>query len=600
MPADIQVQERGDVVRYRLPRRQVGPWRWLGLAPLLFGLGFAGFALQWMLLAGDGAGGWLSWLFVAFGLPFLVAGLMAVGLGLLIIDSRSEIELSRGRLRAIDTNGWLRWPRKRAVDRVRRFIVCGPGKNGESAPGALADLAAIRVEGDEPKQSMLMAVAYPRASLRWLADDLARRCHCESVQRSGLESQASAPIAVIEKDDPPGDPIIPDRLSQPVESDAVVVERPDGMEVTVPAPGLRGEKGLFIFGLIWTGFVLLILVPLTLQAVNQPRKNDWGGVAFLGGIFLPIGLGLIVGGLHQARRSTVLTITADRLRLLQTGLFGRKEQAWLRREIADLRVDAYMSNDDGKPSNELQIHTLDGKHHGCLRNRSDDELAWLATRLRQAMGLKPRQPGDPLPFVENAAQPLESDVVHERQPDGVTLTVPPAGIWRGSKGLFFFSIIWLGFMVIFDGMLLVMTRGGLGFMMLPFLAGSLLFWAIGIAMLVGAINMGRRRAVLAVVGDRLLVLQTGLFGTQRHEWDREELADVRPGPSGMKVNHVAVLELHVVPRQGKPVGLLCGRDNLELAWLATVLRRALAVPRAEAPAAADAEEREEHPSPEGL
>ena len=37
---------------------------------------------------------------------------------------------------------------------------------------------------------------------------------------------------------------------------------------------------------------------------------------------------------------------------------------------------------------------------------------------------------------------------------------------------------------------------------LCFVAVSLLFWAIGIAMLLGAINMGRRQAVFAVVGGR--------------------------------------------------------------------------------------------------
>jgi hypothetical protein len=35
-----------------------------------------------------------------------------------------------------------------------------------------------------------------------------------------------------------------------------------------------------------------------------------------------------------------------------------------------------------------------------------------------------------------------------------------------------------------------------------------------------------------VVADRLLVLQTGLFGSKRREWDRADLQDVQIGPSG--------------------------------------------------------------------
>ena len=598
MPADIHVQERGDVVRYQLPKRQIGAFRWIGLAPLVFGLGFAGFALQWMLLtAGDGRG-WVNWVFVCFGVPFLVIGLLAMGVGLLILDSRSEIELSRGRLRAIDTNGWLRWPRKREVAQIRRFIVAGPGKDGESITGPLSNLAAIRVEGDTPKAGMLMAVAYPRESLRWLADDLARRCQVESQVLTGLEPRKvieviekndllGKVIEVIEKNDLLGDAVVPDRVEQPVESDAVITEQADGMTVTIPAPGLRGQKGLFVFGCIWTAFVLMIAIPLVTQTIQRPRNNDWIGVAVTVGIFLPVGIALVVGGLNVAYRSTVLTISADRLQIVETGLFGTKEHGWRRREIADVRMDVYMTDDDSKPSHELQIHTNDGKHHGFLRQRSDDELAWLATRLRQTLALKPRKAGDPLPFVETLTQPLESDVVREDRSDGVTLTVPPAGIGRGSKGLFAFSLVWCGFMAVFDGMLLLFARGGIGFMMLPFLAVSLLFWAIGIAMLLGAVNMGRRQAVFAVVGDKLLAMQTGIFGPTRHEWDKDEIVDVRPGPSGMKVNNHAVLELHIVQRHGKPVGFLSGRDTQELAWLATVLRKSLGVPREEAAAAPD-------------
>ena len=47
-----------------------------------------------------------------------------------------------------------------------------------------------------------------------------------------------------------------------------------------------------------------------------------------------------------------------------------------------------------------------------------------------------------------------------------------------------------------------------------------IFVLAGVGMVLGAINMGRRRAVLAVVGGRLLVLQTGPFGSKRREWDR--------------------------------------------------------------------------------
>ena len=42
-------------------------------------------------------------------------------------------------------------------------------------------------------------------------------------------------------------------------------------------------------------------------------------------------------------------------------------------------------------------------------------------------------------------QPNSSPIEVEEAADGVTLQVPPQGIWRGSKGLFVFSLFWNGF-----------------------------------------------------------------------------------------------------------------------------------------------------------
>jgi hypothetical protein len=46
---------------------------------------------------------------------------------------------------------------------------------------------------------------------------------------------------------------------------------------------------------------------------------------------------------------------------------------------------------------------------------------------------------------------MESDIVTEEQHSGTTLIVPPTGLFKGSKGLFPMSLIWL-----------VMSRGIFG------------------------------------------------------------------------------------------------------------------------------------------
>jgi hypothetical protein len=187
-------------------------------------------------------------------------------------------------------------------------------------------------------------------------------------------------------------------------------------------------------------------------------------------------------------------------------------------------------------------------------------------------------------FVESSEQPPESKVIVEQSAQGVVLRIPAAGLFgRGGGGCLFSSgVCWCLFMLLGTFALLFAVPdpnnpGNLD----PRFAWLILaaLWAAGIGLLVGAVYMARRQAVLAVVDDTLMVMQTGLFGSRRWEWKRDELSDIVSGPSNMSVNDEPVIELHIYPNEGKRVGLLVGRGTDELRWLATVLRRALRLPQ---------------------
>jgi hypothetical protein len=108
----------------------------------------------------------------------------------------------------------------------------------------------------------------------------------------------------------------------------------------------------------------------------------------------------------------------------------------------------------------------------------------------------------------------------------------------------------------------------------------LAFWAIGLGMVVLAVNLGRRTAEFVADSGRLRAETKGLFGTKQREWSRDEITAIRADRSGIEVNDhpVIELELQIHPRAGKKVGLLAGRNEDELRWMATRLRRALNVP----------------------
>jgi hypothetical protein len=187
-------------------------------------------------------------------------------------------------------------------------------------------------------------------------------------------------------------------------------------------------------------------------------------------------------------------------------------------------------------------------------------------------------------FVESPEQPPKSKVIVEQSPRGVVLRIPEAGLFgRGGGGCLLWSGVCLCLFMLVPTLALLFGPPGpkdpekLDPRVAWLILG--LFWATGIGFLVGAMYMARRQAVLAVVDDTLMVMQAGLFGWRRWEWTREELSDIVSGPSNMCINDQPVIELHIYPNDGKRVGLLVGRGTDELRWLATVLRRALRLPK---------------------
>jgi len=190
---------------------------------------------------------------------------------------------------------------------------------------------------------------------------------------------------------------------------------------------------------------------------------------------------------------------------------------------------------------------------------------------------------DTVPEENRARQPEGTTIRMERFADGVTIEVPAAGLWKGTRGLFVLALLWNGFMAPFTlcmgGAFLAgqqVQKGNEAAWVLPLLLAVL--WAVGIILLLVALNMGKRRAALAVTSGSLMVVQTGLFGTKQRTWGPGEVDAIRAAPSGLEVNEVPVLELQIHGASGK-FSLLGGRTDAELEWLAKELRRALRIGR---------------------
>lgn len=172
-------------------------------------------------------------------------------------------------------------------------------------------------------------------------------------------------------------------------------------------------------------------------------------------------------------------------------------------------------------------------------------------------------------------QPGESDISVERRPDGITLRVPPTGLRKGSHGLFGFGILWLAFVVVIFAF--IFLGGFKGQQAVPWsaLAFMGLFVLPGVGMFVAGINMGRRRAAIVTMKDRLFVVRESIFGKKQQEWTAGEILEIVCGKSGMEVNDIPVCELQIHSSSRAKFGLLSQRDADEIRWIAAELCHAL-------------------------
>jgi hypothetical protein len=246
-----------------------------------------------------------------------------------------------------------------------------------------------------------------------------------------------------------------------------------------------------------------------------------------------------------------------------TAEFTGAKQVWLAFGYAPSIVDA------------TATHVVD-----AIRSTGED-VPFVSTSGAKRRARHPRGNRQAAPVTSHA--PAGSGIVVEERADGLTITVPPRGAWKASKGLLSFAILWLGFMTIFTTMLIVIPLAGGSvsgsIWVMYFMCG--VFWMIGLAMLAFALRAGRASAIFDVMGDTLLVTARGVLRLRSHEWRRDMIREVACAPSGMTVNNRPVMHLEVTPHQGRTVGFLATCTDDEVAWLASRLRQALRLDAAE-------------------
>lgn len=398
LPFEVFEEGRG-IIRYELPPRALGKARWGGLAVLGFGVFFLVFMFFWMSgpirggLRSDGLARVLSIGFGLLGLPGVLAGLWCLRLAWLIVSekSRSEILLRDGKMYAIERAGPVTWRRKRATSGIRKLVVQKGGPvatpDGRTVQSGLSDRAVIIAESDGAKP-MWLAPAYPAATLRLLADDLAARFAWMTDAHTAARRTAPT-VAVVEREG--GESVgLEEAVERPASTRIALQELPDGVALTVPAQGLlKGSQGLFVFSIFWNGFIGLFIAATLLGKSSGSMPI---GALLMLLVFAAAGIGMLLGSIAMGRRRIFIAVTRGVLAFRSITPFRTSEQRVNVDEIESIRVGRSGAETNDQPVMEVQIHLSGGRRKvGLLAGRPRPEQEWVAYVLRQAAGLQQRK-----------------------------------------------------------------------------------------------------------------------------------------------------------------------------------------------------------------
>jgi hypothetical protein len=365
---------------------------------------------------------------------------------------------------------------------------------------------------------------------------------------------------------------------------------------------MRPLGPLRYFGFLPMGFaVLFAAVPLKILSGPLARVlSGEGGIrdtiflAFIS-LFLIAALAPFALGLFILIGRTRLAVTHDRIIVTEiAGPFRRSRKIRLA-DIQRLELAARLRDQNLNSTplwaarlGALAVILTNGNSKLLVLGYPREWLEPLAQKLSALVGVHgasvPFREAEPKPAIASniierpAEKPANTQIIIEPSATGLRFMIPPLGLRGGTRGMLGVGLFWCFLMTAFSGFAAFATRGMKHkppTIIWLFLA---VFWLIGIGLLVGAINLGRRRAIFTFEGGTLRVEQKGPFGIKRFEWHNGDLSTVQAGDSGMKINGVPLMELQFLSVAGRKKSLLRGRAEDELRWLATELRRAMDLP----------------------
>lgn len=391
MPADVLVRELPDGVRYELPTRDWGAWRWFGWACALVSVvSFAGLcvAIAHMTNASSPGTGYL----IGFGIlsaSLVLFVILSLGAALATLASRGVIALHGGTLIRREHAGPFHRSHRRSIEHIRRLVIdLDPQAEDFDAATRkrLGGMAYTLRAVDSDDNAFRMARWYPTESLVPIAHDLAGRLAEMREHHFGITETLHVELAYEHRTDAEQMKRL-SPIEKPVRTDIEIERAPDGVTIIVPRMRIIGGPSRSLTGIAMNGLAAAAIGLF----IYSMLFAGWGGI--LSWVFLLLAFPAIGGwvgflGERLGERETFIDIVEDTLLITTGTVRGPRVHEWPREKISDVKCGDSAIEIDDSPLPQLQIITSDDHTHRFFTGRTHDELRWLAYEIRAALAGK--------------------------------------------------------------------------------------------------------------------------------------------------------------------------------------------------------------------
>jgi hypothetical protein len=387
-------------------------------------------------------------------------------------------------------------------------------------------------------------------------------------------------------------------MPQPLGDGVQVTEEADGVHYRMPLPLGRRLVGVLLLVPLVAFVAFLVGLTVSRLADIGNGNPDWADTALV--VFAWGGFAYSV---YRLRRwmlvAWLLTFGHGSLRLragtLTFGLVSggaRSEESVPLADVRRIVVRPWPVRPD-RPDGDVVIVRTSGVVHMVTIQLRLDTARLVAQHLAERCHLPAGGEVSAAPEVGEErtftpvpvyGPPASTRVVVEEFGDGVTITVPPVGVWRAAPVRFVGALVYVAALVLLIAAVLILEPVVPNPDDVVTVVGCGLFhWVIALTLLWTALSRGRRRGVLAVAGGHFTYLVRGVVRGKTEGWPVGEVADIRVGVVVGDLNAKPELAIHVTLTNGQFRDLFPRLKVTDQVWVAENLRRALGMPQCDPP-----------------